>query len=80
MIDFAYLKKHIVFPVWCDEYGMYIFDKENNMIMDVRGWGRLQYLPEGEGERVQKATGDAFAEALNDAHNRYLQGVSSVQV
>lgn len=34
---------NIAFPVHGDEYG-HIFDRENNHVLDIRGWGRIQYM------------------------------------
>jgi hypothetical protein len=62
------IRKHVALPVCCDEMGMYIFDANKNMVMEVRGWGRLQKLGEECGERMQKAIGDAFAEAFNKVY------------
>jgi hypothetical protein len=76
------VKAILTLPVKCDEYGMYIFDSAKNMVADtnddsaplqVRGWGRLKYLANGEGERIQKTIGDAFAYALNFVYGRGLE-------
>lgn len=64
------IRKHVALPVHCDEFGMYIFDANNEMIMEVRGWGRLQKLGEECGERMQKAIGDAFARAFNETFGK----------
>ncbi len=63
------VKKLIKFPVKCDDYGLYILDAEYNMIMQVRGWGRLQYLEEEKGIEAQKQIGNAFAEAFNEKYS-----------
>jgi len=61
--------KYVALPVRCDDRGIYIFDANNEMIMEVRGWGRLGKLGAECGERVQKAIGDAFAEAFNETYS-----------
>ena len=43
--DLAY--DNIKFPVKGDEYG-HVYDVDNNLILDIRGWGRLQYKDRGE--------------------------------
>jgi len=58
----------IKFPVKCDDYGMYITDADGNMLVQVRGWGRLQKLGEEQGIEAQKIIGDAFAFAINERH------------
>lgn len=61
-------------PFRYDSMGGYIWDSENNMFADqeeiemgtisrLRGWGRLSYLEDGE--EIQDAMGEIFAEALN---------------
>jgi hypothetical protein len=63
------LKDLIRFPVYCDDMAHYIFDADNNMVMQVRGWGRLsKHGTEEEAMAQQKFIGDAFAEALNKAN------------
>lgn len=41
-----------------------IFDDEGNHILDIRGWGRLQYLPDAEAK--QDGIGEFVAEAINE--------------
>lgn len=51
------------------EHG-YIYDSQNNMVADedsavisrIRGWGRIQYMPEAES--LQDAVGELVAQAL----------------
>lgn len=45
---------------------MYIFDADDNMVMQVRGWGRLKYIGEEEGIQVQIKIGNSFADAFNE--------------
>lgn len=41
-----------------------IHDKEGNHIVDIRGWGRLQYMKDGE--ILQDKIGDWVAQAINE--------------
>lgn len=61
--------KYVALPVHCDDHGIYIFDANGDMVMQVRGWGRLSKLGEQCGENVQKAIGDAFAQAFNEKYS-----------
>ena len=36
----------IRFPVRYDDYGQKIWDKNNDMVIDVRGWGHIKYMSE----------------------------------
>jgi len=67
-MDTAQILKYIVLPVYCDDHGIYIFDANNNMILQVRGWGRLSKMGEQCGANMQKAIGDAFAQAFNEKY------------
>lgn len=62
------IQKLIKLPVKADRFGMYIFDADNNMVMEVRGWGRLQYKGEDEGIKAQIKIGNAFVEAFNEKY------------
>lgn len=42
----------------------YIWDADGNMIAQVRGWGRLQYLPNPEDK--QDSIGQFVADAINE--------------
>jgi hypothetical protein len=52
------------FPAKYDEMGGYIFDANNQMIGEVRGWGKLQYLPDAE--ELQDALGQFIVDAINE--------------
>lgn len=39
--------ENISFPVQGDDYG-HIFDRDRNHVLDIRGWGRVQYLDNSE--------------------------------
>ena len=46
----------------------YILDSEDNLILEVRGFGRLQYLENGL--LVQDEVGRLVSEAINEKLNR----------
>lgn len=54
----------IKLPVKYDSMGTMIIDSDNNLICDIRGWGRFQYMEEGE--KVQDSVGRYIADAIND--------------
>jgi hypothetical protein len=58
------LVQHIKFPVRYMPEGTTIWDAENKMIIDVRGWGWIQYL--SEGDQMQDALGEKIVEFLNN--------------
>ncbi len=69
----------VKFPLKFDEYGgEYIFDVDNNMICQIRGFGRLQYVTDEKGNRtgeidcqrachIQDEIGKWIVETLNTA-------------
>ena len=63
--DNELVTKNVKFPLRYDEYGQYIWDANGNIIAQIRGWGRLQKL--SNGEKVQDAIGHFFVETLNAA-------------
>ena len=50
-------------PFKYDPYGQMIFDKNNNLCLDVRAWGKLQYHEDGE--KLQNSFGEKVVEGLN---------------
>ena len=58
------MEKLIKYPVKYDNMGTYIFDADNHMVLMIRGWGRLQYLPEAE--EKQDEIGQFVADAINE--------------
>ena len=58
-------------PFKYDDFGQMIFDKDNNLCLDVRAWGLLQYKKNGEA--LQDSFGEAVAEALNEIANKRLE-------
>lgn len=57
------IPKDISFPVKYDEYGQKIFDSENHLIADIRGWGRLKY--KSNPEQRQDAIGKWIVSVMN---------------
>lgn len=62
-IELAEISALIKLPVRFDEMGGYFWDADDRMIAQVRGWGRLQYLPDAE--KKQDNIGKFIAEAIN---------------
>ena len=58
-------------PFKYDDFGQMIFDKDNNLCLDVRAWGLLQY--EKDAEALQDSFGEAVAEALNEIAKKRLE-------
>jgi GTP-binding protein EngB required for normal cell division len=57
-------------PFTYEEYGQFIFDKENQMIVDIRGWGYLQRF--SDAVQIQDNVGKLITDFLNNAHMAYL--------
>ncbi len=55
----------ILFPVKYDSYGTHILDSNNNKVLDVRGWGRIQKMDNAE-ER-QDEIGEWLALLMNES-------------
>ena len=51
-------------PFRYDSHGQKVFDSNNNLVLDVRAWGLLQY--EEDGEDLQDSFGEYVAKSLND--------------
>lgn len=62
--------------VYYDEYGQYLWSKNDNdesqMIGEIRGWGALQYEFETEEDAIkfQDEVGKFIAEAINEKIQR----------
>ena len=57
----------IAFPVRYDKgYSTSIFDKERNKVLDIRGWGRLQYMEDRH--ILQDEIGEFVAKAINEKY------------
>lgn len=56
----------IEFPVYYSEHVPAIFDAKNRKVVDIRGWGRLQYLENPE--KKQDDIGKFIAQAMNDRY------------
>lgn len=61
------IASQVAFPVRCDDSGMFLFDANGDLLMEVRGYGRLMCAGVGEEQAgaIQKEIGDAFADAFN---------------
>lgn len=62
------------YPCHFDEMGGIILDFNNQMMAEVRGWGKLQYLPNGE--ELQDAMGYFIADSINKAWKEIIPEVS----
>ena len=51
-------------PFKYDDYGQSILNSENHKVLDVRGWGFIQYLDNAE--ELQDDFGRLVASLLND--------------
>jgi hypothetical protein len=60
-------EKAIVFPLQEAVAGM-IHDKEGNHVLDIRGWGRLQYHENGE--ELQDGIAAWIVKTLNEAYEQ----------
>lgn len=55
-------------PVRYEAMGTMMFDANNNHILDIRGWGRLQYIKDGAA--IQDSIGHFIADAINEKNER----------
>ena len=56
------------FPLKYDEYGQNILDQDNNLVLNLRGWGHIQYVEEPE--KTQDDIGRFICEAINHMNNQ----------
>jgi hypothetical protein len=63
------IKKLIKGKVRYVTYGTMILDEDNNHILDIRGWGRLQYMEDGE--ELQDSIGCFIVDAINEKLDKY---------
>ena len=56
-----------VLPFHYDASGQMVMDKEDNQVLDIRGWGRLQYLGAEKAASIQDALGELVCRYLNSA-------------
>ena len=61
-------KNNIKFPLKYDADGQIIFDGDGNIFLNIRGWGSLQYLENGE--QIQDAVGEFVVEILNRENSK----------
>lgn len=62
--------KHIAFPLSYSELGTYIYDADNKMIADIRGWGWIQYLEVENPEDIQDGIAQFIVDAINEKYER----------
>jgi len=55
-------------PFHYESLGQEIFDSENKLVLDVRGWGYFQY--ELNGEELQDTWGQMVTDILNKEFNK----------
>ena len=62
-------------PVRYDKHGQMIFDSNSNLICDIRGWGRIQYMsnPEEKQDGLGKFIADAINEKIVNSHLESLK-------
>jgi hypothetical protein len=62
--------------VYYDEYGTHIWNKEqdggNQLVADIRGWGRLQneFSTQEEAEQFQNEVGEFIVQAIKEKISR----------
>lgn len=61
-------------PLKYDSYGQMIWDSNNHHLVDIRGWGFLQYFEDGE------LAQDAFGQMIVDAFNEKYFGIKPDEV
>lgn len=64
-------------PFRYDNYGQKIFDSDNNLVLDVRAWGLLQYKQDGE--MLQDDFGNKVAEGINGIAQQYANIIGGVK-
>lgn len=62
--NYRLAKETLKFPVRYDKQGQTIWDANNMMICDIRGWGKIQFLRAPE--KRQDEIGFLIADLLND--------------
>jgi hypothetical protein len=55
-------------PFKYDPNGFMVLDSDNNLVVDVRGWGHIQHLKDDETEalKLHDTVGELIAAALNE--------------
>ncbi len=59
-------KKAITFPL--KNHSGWISDQNGHHILDIRGWGFLQYADNDQGAELQDSIADWVVKALNEAY------------
>lgn len=68
------MKNLIKYPVHYESWGTMILDADQNMVCDIRGWGRILYMENPE--EKQDSMGEFIADAINEKMERQTSGVS----
>ena len=71
-VDLVMALETIKFPVRYDDYAQKIFDSNNNLIADVRGWSFIQHL--SNPEKRQNNVGKFIVDAMNTKY-KHKHGV-----
>lgn len=66
------ISDYIKGPVKYDPMGQMILDDDKNLICDIRGWGRIQYMDEPE--KIQDFIGKTIAVAINEKLEEVKKG------
>lgn len=61
-------EKALVFPLKI--HSGRVTDSEGNHVLDIRGWGHLQYADNNKGEEIQDSIGDWVVNTLNEENER----------
>lgn len=57
---------HVKLPLKLDVMSRYMFDANNNMIAETRGWGWIQYKQQAE--TIQDTLGEMFIKSFNKVY------------
>lgn len=60
-------------PFRYDWNGQMVFDSANNLVIDVRGWGRIEKMDNGI--ELQDKVGEIITEALNEKWSKVTRPV-----
>lgn len=70
--------KAIVFPLI--NHDGWVSDQNGHHILDIRGWGFLQYADNDEGGKLQDGIADWVTKTLNAEYERIIKLRESTQV
>lgn len=49
----------------------WVSDANGNHVLDIRGWGHLQYADNNQGAEIQDSIGEWVVKSLNEAYEQY---------